>query len=84
MTEQTKKSSQESPAGLGCVERTVLHALELASEDLQKWCGELTEEQLDARPGGLASVTLHLRHIAGSVDHLVRYAEKRPLSGEEI
>jgi hypothetical protein len=42
MTEQTKKSSQESTAGLGCVERTVLHALELASEDLQKWCGELT------------------------------------------
>ena len=44
----------------------------------------IDEEQLDARPGGLASVALHLRHIAGSVDHLLRYAEKRPLSGEEI
>jgi uncharacterized damage-inducible protein DinB len=93
MTQQTKKKSQESLAepwlrgSLGevpAVPRAVLHALELAGEDLQKWCGELTDEQLNARPGGLASVGFHLRHIAGSVDRLLCYAEKRPLSGEQL
>ena len=32
------------------VHRAVLHALELASEDLQRWCGQLNDEQLNQRP----------------------------------
>lgn len=93
MTKQTNRKSQESLAEpwlrgtLGevpAVARAVLHALELAGEDLQKWCGQLSDEQLNARPGGLASVAFHLRHIGGSVDRLLCYAEKRALGEEQL
>jgi uncharacterized damage-inducible protein DinB len=66
------------------VPRAVLQALELADEDLHKWCGKLTDGQLNARPAGLASVAFHLRHIAGSIDRLLSYAEGRPLSAEQL
>jgi uncharacterized damage-inducible protein DinB len=92
MTEQSNRKSQDTPEPWLCgthgevpaVPRAVLHALELASEDLQKWCGRLTDEQLNARPARLASVAFHLRHIAGSVDRLLSYAENRPLSEEQL
>jgi uncharacterized damage-inducible protein DinB len=67
---------QEVPA----VQRAVLHALELAEEDLRRWCGSLSDEQVNARPGGLPSVAFHLRHIARSLDRLLTYAEGRDLS----
>ena len=35
------------------VPRAVLHALELAQEDLTKWCGHLHDDELNARPAGL-------------------------------
>src|SRR5437016_7310912 len=62
------------------VQRAVLHALELAQEDLDRWCGRLNDEQLNARPGGIAPVAFHLRHIARSLDRLLTYAEGRQLS----
>lgn len=46
------------------VPRAVLHALELAEEDLKRWCGDLTDEQINASPPGLPPVAFHLRHIA--------------------
>jgi len=49
------------------VGRAVLHALELAAEDVTKWCGGLSEEELEARPYGVAPVGFHLRHIVGSL-----------------
>ena len=66
------------------VQRAVLHALELAKEDLQKWCGDLTDEELNARPGDIAPVAFHLRHIARSTDRLLTYAENRSLNPEQI
>ncbi len=66
------------------VQRAVLHALELAAEDIEKWCGSLSDEQLNARPEGIAPVAFHLRHIARSVDRLLTYAEGRELSAEQI
>ena len=64
--------------------RAVLHALELAKEDLEKWCGDLTDDQLNARPKDLASVAFHIRHIVRSTDRLLSYAENRSLTGEQI
>jgi uncharacterized damage-inducible protein DinB len=61
-----------------------LHALELAREDLTRWCGDLTDAQLNARPAGLASVAFHLRHIARSLDRLLTYAEGHSLSSEQV
>ena len=62
------------------VRRGVLHALELAREDVARWCSEFTEEQLEARPFGLPSVGFQMRHIARSLDRLLTYAEGRSLS----
>src|SRR5258706_2657823 len=64
--------------------RAVLHALELAKEDLEKWCGDLSDEELNARPGGLEPVAFHLRHIARSLDRLLTYAENQPLNPEQM
>jgi len=66
------------------LQRAVLHALELAREDLERWCDGLTDEELYYRPGGIAPVAFHLRHIARSMDRLLTYAEGRPLSAEQI
>ncbi len=57
------------------VVRQVLHALELADEDATKWCGDLTDAEMNARPFGISPVAFHLRHIARSLDRLLSYAE---------
>jgi DinB superfamily len=66
------------------VRRGVLHALELAREDVSRWCGDFTEEQLEARPFGLPSVAFQMRHIARSLDRLLTYAEGRQLSDAQL
>jgi uncharacterized damage-inducible protein DinB len=69
---------------VSAVPRAVLHALELADEDLRKWCASLSDPELNARPHGLPSVAFQLRHIARSIDRLLTYAEGKPLSGEQL
>ena len=71
-------------ADVPAVQRAVLHALELAREDLERWCDGLSDEELHARPGGIASVSFHLRHIARSMDRLLTYAEGNQLSPEQL
>jgi uncharacterized damage-inducible protein DinB len=66
------------------VRRGVLHALELAREDVARWCGELTEEELEARPFGLASVGFHMRHMVRSLDRLLTYAEGQQLNDGQL
>ena len=66
------------------LQRAVLHALELAREDLERWCDGLSDQELTLRPGGIAPVAFHLRHIARSMDRLLTYAEGRQLSPEQI
>ncbi len=69
---------------VGAVPRGVIHALLLAEEDVAKWCGELTDAELNARPLELPSVGFQLRHIARSLDRLLTYAEGAQLSGEQV
>lgn len=66
------------------VQRAVLHALELAEEDVKLWCDNLTDEQINARPSGLPPVAFHLRHIARSLDRLLTYAEGRSLTDDQL
>jgi uncharacterized damage-inducible protein DinB len=66
------------------VQRAVLHALELAKEDLDRWCGDLTDDELNMRPADIAPVAFHIRHIARSTDRLLSYAEAGSLSAEQI
>lgn len=63
--------------------RAVLHALEQAREDAARWCFPLTEQQLNERPLGLAPIAFHLRHIAGTLDRLLTYAEGKQLNDEQ-
>jgi len=64
--------------------RGVVHALELAGEDAERWCAGLNEEQMFARPLGLAHVAFHLRHIVRSLDRLLTYAEGRALDEAQL
>jgi hypothetical protein len=66
------------------VPRAVLHALELAKEDLRKWCFPLSDDQLNQRLANSASVAFYLRHIAGSLDRLLSYAEGNALTDAQI
>lgn len=62
----------------------VLHALELTSEDVNRWCGSLSETEIHSRPSNLPSVAFHLRHIARSVDRLMTYAEGNSLNEQQL
>jgi uncharacterized damage-inducible protein DinB len=66
------------------VPRAVLHALELAKDDLARWCGPLNDAELNARPAALPSVAFHLRHIARSLDRLLTYAEGNQLTADQL
>jgi uncharacterized damage-inducible protein DinB len=66
------------------VKRAVLHALEQAREDLLAWTADLSDAELWAAPHGLAAVGFQLRHIAGSIDRLLTYAEEADLSAEQM
>ena len=65
------------------VSRAVLHALELAKEDLTRWCANLSDAQLNDRPAEIAPIAFHIRHIARSVDRLLSYAEGNQLNEEQ-
>jgi uncharacterized damage-inducible protein DinB len=71
-------------SGLQAVPRAVLHALELAEEDVRRWCGQLSDEQLNARPGGIAPVAFHVRHKAPNHDPQLTYAEGGHLTDEQF
>ena len=66
------------------VQRAVLHTLELASEELAKWCGNLSDIELNARPENLPPIAFHIRHIARSIDRLLTYAEGKALSDVQM
>jgi len=71
---------QEVPAAA----RAVIHALELAREDVMRWCNHLTDEEWNLHPQGLAPAAFHLRHMARSMDRLLSYAEGEQLSKDQL
>jgi uncharacterized damage-inducible protein DinB len=71
-------------AEVPAVPRAVIHALELAREDLHAWCDILSDEEMNARPAGIAPVAFHIRHIARSTDRLLTYAEGQTLTPEQL
>ena len=64
--------------------RGVLHAFELAAEDVAKWCGGLSAEELESQPCDIAPVGFHLRHIARSLDRLLTYADGSALTEAQL
>lgn len=75
-----RSTRQQTPA----VVRAVLHALDLAREDLERWAWPLSPEQLELMPFGLPSVAFQARHIVRSLDRLLTYAEGGQLSEEQV
>ena len=69
---------------LDAMRRAVLHAFDLGLEELEQWCGGLSDAEMNLRPHGLAPVAFHLRHIARSLDRLLTYAEGRALTEKQI
>jgi uncharacterized damage-inducible protein DinB len=66
------------------VQRALLHSLEMAEEDTARWCRDLDDRELHARPFHLPSVAFQLRHIARSLDRFCTYAEGTSLSTEQF
>ena len=64
-------------------QRAVLHALQLAREDIVRWCGDLTDRELHSHTHTLPSIAFQLRHIVGSLDRLLTYAEGGTLNQEQ-
>jgi uncharacterized damage-inducible protein DinB len=60
------------------------HALIDAGEELAEAARDLTPEQLWARPGGVASVGFHLRHVAAATARLLTYARGESLTGPQL
>jgi uncharacterized damage-inducible protein DinB len=56
-----------------------VYSLMQAREDLRHWTEGLTAGQIWARPGDLAPIGFHIRHIGGSVERLITY-----LKGEQL
>lgn len=69
---------------LPAVLRAVLHAFDLAKEDVDKWTADLSDADLHASPAGLTPLSFHLRHIPGALDRLLSYAEGHQLSAEQL
>lgn len=66
------------------VGRAVLHAFDLALDDLTKWTDGLTDAEVHSQPLGLTAVSFHLKHIARATDRLLSYAEGKPISAEQL
>lgn len=87
---QPKPATQPEPwlrgthTELPAVIRAVLHAFELAQEDVHKWTADLTEAELHASPAGLTPISFHMRHIPGTLDRLLTYAEGNQLSADQL
>lgn len=64
--------------------RAVLHALDLALDDLTKWTEGLTDAEVHTQPLGLPSIAFHLRHLARSTDRILAYGEGNQLSAEQL
>jgi uncharacterized damage-inducible protein DinB len=83
-TDQPEPWLRGTLTDLPAVHRAVIHALELARVDIGKWCSDLSDAELNARVSGIAPVAFHLKHIGGSMDRLLTYAEGSRLTPEQI
>jgi uncharacterized damage-inducible protein DinB len=71
-------------AEIPAVARAVLHAFDLALDDITRWTEGLTDPEVHVQPLGLPSVSFHLKHIARSTDRLLTYAEGGQISADQL
>ena len=66
--------------GVAAPLQPVVHSLLQVGEEMDRLLPSLGADALLARPGGAASTSFHVRHMLGSLDRLLTYAEGRQLS----
>jgi uncharacterized damage-inducible protein DinB len=66
------------------VGRAVLHAFDLALDDITKWTEGLSDLEVHAQPLGLPAISFHLKRIARSTDRLLTYAEGGQISADQL
>ena len=66
--------------GVPAVLQPAAHILLQVRESVAELVDGLTEAEWNARPGGVASVAFHVRHIPGVIDRLFTYARGKALS----
>ena len=62
----------------------LLYSLQQTREDLDYFAEGLSHDQLWSRPHGLASIGFQVRHIVGSIDRLLTYAQGDQLTPEQM
>ena len=70
--------------GIPAVLQPIAHILLQVRESVGEIVEPMTEQQWNARPGGVASAAFHVRHIAGVIDRLFTYARGSALSSEQF
>jgi uncharacterized damage-inducible protein DinB len=66
--------------GVPAVLQPVAHILLQVAESVDELVGDLTLDQWNARPAGVASSAFHVRHMAGVIDRLFTYARGESLN----
>ena len=70
--------------GVDPVLAAVMYGLQQIREDAQRWTDGLTDDELWYSEGDIAPAGFHLRHIAGSIDRLITYADGKLLSDAQF
>ena len=70
--------------GVPALLQPVAHILLQVGESVAELTADLTDEQWNTRPAGIASAAFHVRHIAGVIDRLFTYARGEPLNEEQF
>lgn len=70
-------------AGVDRILMPAAHALLQARAEIEQVASDLTAEELAVKPGGAASLSFHLRHVAGAIDRLLSYSRGQQLTDEQ-
>jgi hypothetical protein len=70
--------------GVAAVLQPVAHILLQVGESVDELVVNLTGQQWNARPAGVASAAFHVRHMTGVIDRLFTYARGEKLSKEQF
>ncbi len=70
--------------GIAPILMPAAHALVQAAADIEQAGKDLTSEEIWMQPHDAPSIAFHLRHIAGSIDRLLTYAQGGKLNSEQF
>ena len=71
-------------AGIPPIPRLLRCSLDQSEADIRHWTANLTTEQIWQTHSTAGSIGFQLRHLAGSVDRLITYANGQPLTDEQL